>query len=161
MDVIDLYKNKDPYKEKGITITRVLSSYCQNNKITELLNKKDYVNIIKKYITTFGNIKFNEIYDNNNRDYIFEINNSDIYSSKNTTNSPDYLYDISSEDKKSIVKNEYDDNNKDDDVNDNNKRNNYIDKKFDINNTSLKSKKSQKKHKKEKKEIKDLKKCFI
>ena len=50
LDVINLYKNKPVYKPHGLSITKILAWWCQNNEITDLLTKKDYNEIVNKYI---------------------------------------------------------------------------------------------------------------
>ena len=87
IEILDLYKNKEKYKAKKLSITRALAYYCKTKEIEDLIEYEDITNIMiiySKYLKDIKNLKQNnnnDISDSLADDFnqLLDINDDSIY----------------------------------------------------------------------------------
>ena len=115
--IISHYENHIDYIEKNISITSILSCYCKYNNIKDLLNFKDFKNIIKEYKIHFQyEMEEDDVVDIDDSDH-------DIYkfvSLSSSNISSNYYSDPSDEESQNNnninLNNSYNDNDRDDEA---------------------------------------------
>ena len=85
MEILELYKTKNEYKPRYLSITRALAYFCERNDICQLITAKDLTNIMKEYKFYLNNNEnLNKFVNEENIDYSSEddflnIKNDIIY----------------------------------------------------------------------------------
>ena len=69
MEILELYKTKNEYKPKYLSITRAITYFCERNDISQLITVKDSNNIMKEYKIYLNNNKnLNKLVHEENKD---------------------------------------------------------------------------------------------
>ena len=85
MEILELYKTKNEYKPRYLSITRALAYFCERNDICQLITANDLINIMKEYkFYLINNKALNRFVNEENNDYFSEddflnIKNDNIY----------------------------------------------------------------------------------